>query len=265
MSRVFKVLPFALAVIAFGILAASCGNGNAHYRVVNTVANTTSFNSGGFDITINGSVVWPGVPFPATEPTSTGKYQSASGGTDTLGVYQAGQGGQTGATPLFTSALNLSGGTDYTVVLGGNSTASGATYPLATQVISDLNPTPTAGDAGVRIIDASPYLTGLDPTGVDVFVLPPPPEGECCTEGTGQVASALLYPQSGGSGNINSGYTNVGIPTSGSVWVWVTGHNNTLFEIYHNAYTLNVGQNYTLVLADAIGGGYPPQFIFLTP
>ncbi|MGB9235869.1 MAG: DUF4397 domain-containing protein [Terriglobales bacterium] len=260
MSGPFKVLSCAFAIVAIAILAASCGSGNAQYRVVNAIPNTTTFDPNGFAIYMNGTGLWTDVEFPATEPSSSGKYQSVSGGTDTIQVYPTSEAGQTGAVAVISSALNLGGGTQYTVVLAGNSTASGATYPLAAQLITDNNPTPTSGDAGIRVIDASISLS--EQGSVDVLSLP---TGDTCCAGATTIGSGLQYPQNTGTGNINTGYQNVGIPTNGSVTLWVTAHNNTADQIYHNSLTVTAGQNYTVVLVDSVGGASPPQFVDLEP
>ncbi|MGA9530047.1 MAG: DUF4397 domain-containing protein [Terriglobales bacterium] len=263
MSRLLTILTFALAVIAIGMLAASCGSGNAQYRVVNAIPNTAqNFNSNGFDMQMNGTTVWTSVGFGSTEPSPQNKYQNVSSGTDTLGVYLAGQAGQSGAVPVVSSALDLGGGTQYTVILAGNSDQSGATYPLVAHVITDSNPTPTSGDVGIRILDASLALSSLG--SVDVLSLP---SGDQCCAGASTVASALQYPQNGGTGgNIDGGYQNIGIPPSGHLTLWVTAHGNTSDIIFnYTISSLSAGQNYTLVMADATGGGSPPQFFFLTP
>ncbi len=262
MSRVLKVLSFALAVFAFGAFAASCGSGNAQYRVVNAIPNTTQFfDPNGFAIYMNGTGIWSDVTFTITEPNSNGKYQSVSGGSDTLDVYKQAESGQTGATAVINSALSLGGGIQYTLVLTGNATSA---YPVAAQLITDNNPTPTSGDAGVRIIDTSLVLGA-----VDIYVLPP---GTVCDVTTpcpssAKIASSLVFPANGGSGDINSGYQNVGIPANGSVVIWVTPAGNGADPIYHSTSccTFNAGQNYTLVFADANGGGSPQQLVFLTP
>jgi uncharacterized protein DUF4397 len=261
MSRLLKVLSFALVVVALGAFAASCGNGNAQYRVVNAIPNTTTFDSAGFAVYMNGAAVFSNVTFPGVFPNSNGKYQSVSNSSNTLALYTQSEAGQVGATPLISSALNLGGGTQYTIVLAGNSTASGATYPLAAQVITDPIPTatfPASGDAGVRIIDTSLTLGA-----VDVFDLPPSFTCDVSTPcpSNAKIASGLVYGANGSSGNINSGYQNVGL-TNGQVAIWVTASGNGAEAILHGTYTLNALQNYTLVLAD---GGSPEQFVFMTP
>jgi Domain of unknown function (DUF4397) len=253
MSRLLKVLCFALAVVAMGAFAASCGSSKAQYRVVNAIPNTTTFDAQGFAVYMNGTGVLTNFAFKSTS-SSGGKYLSVSGGSDTLDVYPQSQAGQTGATAVINSALNLHGGTQYTVILAGNSTASGATYPLVAQVITDNNPTPTSGDAGLRIIDTSLVLGA-----VDIYAVP---TGTACCPSATKIASGLVYP-----GNINSDYLNLGIPTNPSVTIWVTFANTTsIISTTNNVLSgINAGQNYTFVLVDNTGGGSPQQFVFLTP
>ncbi len=267
MSRFFTVLILASGVVACGIFAASCGNGNAQYRVVNAVPNTTTFDPSGFAIYINGDSIFSNFSYGETQPSSSGKYQSVGGGTDTLTVYPNSAAGQANAQ-VIQSALNLGGGNQYTVVLTGNSSTSGATFPLAAQVISDPNPTQNTGLTGIRIIDASLNLNSLSSGfGVDVYVLPSSTTTCCNGDGAGKVGSAMLYPQNGGSGNVSTNYLNIGLPTNGSVRVWLTIANNPSGLIseynYNNVFTLNAQQNYTLVLVDPVSSIGP--YLFLTP
>ena len=94
MPRAVKIVCFALAVAGLGLLAASCGNGNAQYRVVNAISDTSLLDPNGLAIYMNGGSVWANVPFPQTEPSSAGKYQNVQGGTDTLDVYKEAQAGR---------------------------------------------------------------------------------------------------------------------------------------------------------------------------
>ena len=142
-------------------------------------------------------------------------------------------------------------------MLAGNSAQSGSTYPFGAQVVTDTNPTPTSGDVEFRILDASPSTPSAD-----VYV--GDPAFGCCPSAA-KIASALLYPQSGGTGNFNSGYVNVGVPTSNSLEVWVTyaGTSNVIGT--PQVYTVSAGQLYTVVLVDQSNGGFPPQLLQLTP
>jgi hypothetical protein len=266
MARFFTVFIFAFGVIACGIFAASCGNGNAQYRIVNAVSNTTTFDPSGFAIYVNGDSIFSDLAYGETQPSASGKYQSVGGGTDTLTVYPNSAAGQANAQ-VVQSALNLGGGNQYTVVLTGNSSTSGATFPLAAQVISDPNPTQTTGLTGIRIIDASLNLDSISAGGVDVYVLPSSITTCCAGDGAARVGAAMLYPENGSSGNVSTSYLNIGLPTNGSVRVWLTIANNPSALIseynYNNVFTLNAEQNYTLVLVDPVGSIGP--YLFLTP
>jgi len=246
MSRVSKVLPLALAVVvvALAVFAASCGSTSAQYRIVNAMVFNPQQN---VDITLNGASAFTSVGYESTEP-STG-YKSVTSGSDTMEVFLTG----TTTNPYINSALNLSSGNDYTVVMGGNSPQSGATFPYAAQVVQDTNPTPTSGDVEFRILNASPSTPS-----VDVYV--GDPQFGCCPSAA-KVASGLVYPSS-----FSSSYQNVGVPVGPSIGVWVTyAGSNPPNLIASTTYTVTAGQLYTVVLIDQPTGGFPPQFMQLTP
>jgi len=251
MSRLSKVLPLALAlaVVALAIFAASCNSGNGtQYRIVNAIANPQF----AVDIYVGNappaSPTYPDVGFESTEPSSG--YKSLSSGS-TLEVFQTG----TTTNPYFNGTPSLSGGSEYTLVLAGNSNLGGATYPFAVQAVPDTNPTPTSGDVEFRILDAS-----LSAPSVDIYIIPS--ESSCCTLGT-QTASGLLYPPSTGGGNFSSGYQNVGLSTSGNLTVYVTNAGTTQVISSQQFSGEAAGQIHTLVLVDQPGGGFPPQILAL--
>jgi len=253
MSRVSKVLPFdlALAVVALAIFAASCNSTNTQYRIVNAMAFSPQTD---IDIYVGAappaSPTFPGVGLGSTEPGSG--YQKGSSGSQSLEVFQTG----TTTNPYINSTLNLGSGNQYTVVLAGNSAQSGSTYPFGAQVVQDTNPTPTSGDVEFRILDASPSTPSAD-----VYV--GDPTFGCCPSAA-KIASGLSYPTSGGSGNFNSGYVNVGVPTSNSLGVWIT-YAGQQTVIASTTYTVSAGNLYTVVLVDQSSGGFPPQLLQLTP
>lgn len=242
MFRALKVLSCAVALMAFGILAASCGSGNAQYRLVNAIPISSQYGTGGFDIYMNGSSTgWTSVAFTFTEPSSAGKYQSVGAGSDTLEVYPAGEAGLAG-DQVITSALNFSGGSQYTAVLTGNSTSG--TYPLAAQRYSDNNSQiPSSGNALFRVIDAS-LTTGA----LDVYILPP---------GTYPYSNPHPSPTVTGLSFPNaSSYNNVGLPTSNTLDVYVTasGSTNPISQVPVG--NLAGGKSIrTIVVVDANGGG----------
>jgi Domain of unknown function (DUF4397) len=253
MSRVLKAVSFALAIVGLGVFAASCGNGNAQYRVVNAISTTTTYDANGFAIYMNGSSVWTNVGFPFTEPSSSGKYQSVGAGTDTLDVYPEASAGQANAQ-VISSALNLSGGKQYTVVLTGDTST-----PLAVQKYTDNNTTiPTSGNAEFRVINASPITSNLN--GVDVYVLPPGTTPS--TPNAPKLSSSALT-----FGSVIS-YTNVGLPTSNALNVYVTAHGGTgqyalPFPMPISGLTGGTSIR-TIVITDDGGGVSPPQLLLLT-
>jgi len=257
MPHAVKVAFFALAVAGFGALAASCGNGNAQYRIVNAIANTSLLDPNGLALYMNGSSVWTNVAFAQTEPSSAGKYQNISGGTDTLDVYKEASAGQ-GGDQIISSGLDLSGNTQTTVVLIGNE----STKPAA-QKFTDNNTTqPTSGNAEFRIINASPVTQNVN--GVDVYILP-----------SGTTPSTPNAPKINSSAltfSINNSsfipYTNVGLPASNSLNVYVTAHGQT--GIYANPFPLAVSgltggtSIRTIVITDTSPGTAPPLLQVLT-
>jgi len=249
MPRLSKVLPLALAVVvvALAIFLASCTSSNTQYRIFNAMA----FNPQ-YAVDIYVGVVPPASPtfsdvgLESTEPGSSG-YQKVSAGADTTEVFQTG----TTSSPYFNGALNLGAGNSYTVVLSGN----GVGAPFAAQVVTDTNPTPTSGEVEFRILDFSPSTQAA----VDVYV--DDPQFGCCHT---KVGSDLSYPSSTGGGSFNSGYANVGVPTSNKLGVYVTYTGGTEV-IASTSYGVDVGQLYTVVLLDQSSGGFPPQLALLTP
>lgn len=211
MLRAVRIFCFALAVAGLGVLAASCGNGNAAYRVVNAISNTSLLDQDGYlAVYINGSSVFGAVYFPDTYPSA--KYQNVGAGTDTIDVYGGSSAGL-GGDQLLSAALNLGGSTNYTVVLTGNEST-----PLAASKYTDDNNTtlPLSGNALFRIINALP-VSGVN--GVDVYVLAAP-ETPQSPNAPKLSSSALTF------GNAIS-YTNVGLPPSNSLNIYVTPHGQT--------------------------------------
>lgn len=260
MSRLLKVLFCSLAVVAIGIFIASCGSGNTEYRFVNAIAYPTGPQYA-LDIYVNSSptsstgTVTPtfgDVGFGSTEPSSG--YTKVSSGTDALLVFQTTQ----TSNPYISSPLNLASDSQYTIVLAGNSNASGATYPYAAQVINDTNPpTPASGEVEFRVLDAS-----LSTGSVDVYISPT----EAGFQAVGKVATGLSYPTKNNVGSFSSGYQNVGISTSGNLTAYVcspSGSTNVIAT--SSTYAVTAGQLHTLVLVDQPGGTSPPQFLYLTP
>ena len=257
MARLLKVVSCGLAIMALGIFIASCGSSNAQYRIVNAIA-APSGPQYAVDIYVNNTPTssttptptFPDVGFESTVPNSG--YQRVASGGETLLVFQTTQ----TANPWVNTPLNLASDTDYTVVLGGNTNASGATYPYEAHIVTDTNPTPNTGQLMFRILDAS-----LSTGSVDVYISPT----EDGFQTGGKVASGLSYPTTTNSGSFSSNYTNVGISTSGNLTAYVTVSGTTTVIGISPTYAVSAGQLHTIVLVDQPGGTQPPGFLLLTP
>jgi len=252
MPRAVIIMCLALAVVSLGLFAASCGNSNAQYRVVNAISNTSLLNGGSLAIYMNGGSVFPTVNFPGTEPGS-GKYANVQQGTDSLDVYASGTAGESG-DEIIGSALNLNGNTQTTVVLTGNQSTT-----LAAQKYTDNNTTqPISGNALFRVINASAVTQDVE--GVDVYIL-----------------AAPFTPRTPGAQSLNSSaltfrdadtlpYTNVGLPTSNSLNVFVTAHGQT--GDYAPPITVSGLTGHTsirtIIVVDGNDGTSPPQLLQLT-
>src|SRR6202012_5846183 len=68
MSRLWRALCLALAVVALGVFVASCGAGGTSYRIVNAIAKYDYSGTGGFDITLNGATEFTSVMFTNINP-----------------------------------------------------------------------------------------------------------------------------------------------------------------------------------------------------
>lgn len=230
MSRLFKALSLALAVVTLSILsivAASCGSGGPQYRVYNALSNpNATFN---FDVTINGSYVSPtgGMGFGTYQPGGGG-YKGISSGSDTIEVYETG----TTSPAFIDSALNLSGSTQYTVVLMGNTTLE----PWVAQPFADNNTLPETGDIEFRLINAAPSLA-FGTTGVDIYLLP---SDTGIQPGQAPTFSSVTYGQP-------SGYATLPV---GTYYLYVTesGSRTPLFPAY--PYTPGSGSISTFVMTD---------------
>lgn len=100
--------------------------------------------------------------------STTIPYVNMPSGNYTFGIYTGTLtlAGLAAATPVYTEALSLQGGTDYTVVAVGQATAS---YPLDLIAFTDTLPAQGANEALVRIIHAAPIPP--DPTAALVDVV----------------------------------------------------------------------------------------------
>jgi hypothetical protein len=228
MSRLLKALSLALALIALGVFAASCGSSSAQLRVVQAISDSPV----NLDIDLNGKSTFTNVGFESIQP-STG-YQKVSTGSDPIEVFNTG----TTTDVIASTNLNLGGGSQYTVVLQGYVTAgAGTANAPAAVLLTDNNAAPSSGNVEFRIINSSP----ASPSGsVDVYIVPP---GTDITQVTPQV-SGLAYGQ-------GSGYQSLAAATYELV---VTPQGNTTRYVDQN-YSLTAGQIRSFVLVDVSGGG----------
>ena len=235
MSRLFKALSLALAIAALGLLgifAASCGSSSTQYRVFNAMSNPNATFA--FDVTVNGGLVTPvgGLGFGSSQPSKG--YSGISSGSDTIAVYQVGTATTSGADPLVSSALSLSGSNQYTVVLMGNS-KSGVT-PWVAQPFPDNNALPPSGDIEFRVINAAPNL----PSPVNIYIVP-----TLSISGATPTFTGVAY------GQPSQTPTEYATLPAGQYYVFVTTSSGTpLFEQGYNE-THGI---FTLVLTDVQDG-----------
>jgi Domain of unknown function (DUF4397) len=228
-SRLFKVLPLALAVIGVAVLAASCGSrsGTAQYRVVQTIPDAP----GNFDFSVSGKNAFTNVAFGSAEPASG--YQTISTGADPIEVLPTGS-----STPVVNStSLNLIAGTQSTTILTGLYAAPSMV------VLRDNNTAPLSGQAELRIVDASPSA----PSNLDIYIVAP---GTDIAPRQPDISS-LQFTQP-------STYLDLTTEKSGyaEIVVIVTQSGDpTKTPLVNQIYTLQESQIRTLMLVDVAGGG----------
>ncbi len=246
MLRLWKGACLALAVVASAIFAISCGSGNTSYRVIDAIANYNYQATGGFDLTMNGSLVFSSVQFTNINPSGKDAYQSISGSGDTLSVFAHGD-SLTGA-PVFSSSLNLSGHTQYTVLLMGNNT----TNPYVAQPFTDDNTIPASNDFALRIIHASNNMPSGQPSGgVDIYIV-----------GSPNVVTGPNPPPANANLNFGQASSYIAEPT-GTWYLVVTNHNFHTPIINPTAYAPGALQIHTIVLVDGPSGfGYGTPLIY---
>jgi hypothetical protein len=218
MFRMLRSLPFALALAALSIFAASCGSSNSKFRLVHAIPDGQAV-----DVLIDGKTVESAVAFDSVTPSSG--YLSVSSGTRHLQVFPTG----TTTNAYFDGNPSFSGGTSYTFVVGGPTTNTFGT------LLTDNNATPTSGDGELRVIHASPS----GPTPVDVYVVSP----GAPASGTPSI-SGIVYQNA-------STYLNI---PAGSFDVLITPNGLTAVDI-RESFAPSNGQIRTFVLVDVQGGG----------
>jgi len=193
MRRFLKTLPLSLALVlalaGLGLVLTSCNNGSqAQIRFVHAI-----YDAGQLDIEFNGAKEITDITFGTVQPTSG--YRPVPSGSITV------EGLQTGTTveAFSTPNVNLSSGSEYTVVATGNIGAVGNAVILAD---ADDNAEPANGTINFRVINAAPN----SPAAVDIFLVQTPLQGSACN-GTPTVSS-LAYQQA--SGYVNLPYNSNG-------------------------------------------------------
>src|SRR5713226_4987815 len=202
MFRFLKALPVTLALAALSIFAASCGSGSqSQIRVVNAIPDVP--NNTPLDIDVNGTKVVTALAFdgisPSTTPPATYTKVKAGSG-DTITAFVNG----TTINPVNNGTTNLSGSSQYTVVLNGR--AANNNPP---GVLTDNNAAPTSGNLEFRVIDASVFTPA---NGFDVYITPPSGDITGITPQTIVIGQATSYVSVA-----NGSYNVVVIPHDGSI------------------------------------------------
>ncbi|HEY6342533.1 MAG TPA: DUF4397 domain-containing protein [Bryobacteraceae bacterium] len=240
MFRLLKVLPVALAiaaVVALGLIAASCGNGgNAQVRVVNAIPDNGSNGDTAVDVYVNGTKDFPNVAFPQVYPNQPppgpAHYTSVPSGSVTFQAYDAG----TTTPPIFGEGVtgNLSAAAHYTALLGGYLTGS------TVYVIPDNNTLPKTGYLNLRVIDGS-AVAGLN--GLDLYIY---------QTGLNPPSTATVSGLALGS---SSGYLSLTFETQYSIDVYFHNNQNKLFTIpVISGGSDSSGSITTVVIVDQPGG-----------
>jgi hypothetical protein len=157
MLRLLKTVSVIFALTALSLITTSCGSsGSAQIRLVDALSNNGSNIN--LDVEINGAKINSNpLGFGSVYPTQAtpAVYLGVSSGSDTIEVFDTG----TTSNPIIPvtgttlPTLSLSGGTQYTLVLGGSH--NNASNPPTTYLFTDDNTAPTTGNLLFRIIDGS--------------------------------------------------------------------------------------------------------------
>jgi hypothetical protein len=232
-------LPFMLALAALGFLVA-CGSGNSvQVRFVHAIQ-----DAGQLDIDFNGTKEYTDIAFRAVQPASG--YSAVPSGNDTI------QGFATGTTTeaFTTSNVNLTAGTEYTVVATGFITNTSNVVILSP---ADTNTEPADGTVNFRVIDASPS----GPSSLDIYILPNPVVGGIVPPAT---ISGLAYQQT-------STYVPLPYNSNGqgyTIYVCTSGSTNPIFSNQLTVGSSTEGSIRTLILTDeAQNDQLDAQFIIL--
>ena len=242
MPRLLKALPLTLATVILSIVTTSCGANGAQARFVNAIEDTVDYGggSGGLDVYVNGGKPFSDITFGSA---SASTYTSVASGSDTIAAVQ------TGSTPpanqLFSQAVRLNSGSEYTLVATG--LVSSSSVVLLTQ--ADNNREPADGTINFRVINASPSgPQGNAAEPVDIYLVPNTGQQQACS-GTPTISS-LAYQQT--SPYVNLNYY-AGPPGSGYImYVCLTPNGIPVFSGGYpiSVGSLNMGSIRTLILPD---------------
>jgi hypothetical protein len=233
MSRLWKASCLALALVALGVFAASCGAGGTSYRIINAIAKYDYAGTGGFDITLNGSTEFTGVQFTNINPPGKDAYKSVSPGSQTLDVFPHAI--TVGGVPVLEGSFNFSSHTRYTVLLMGNNT----TNPYVAQPFTDDDVAPASGDYEFRVINASANL----PQPVDVYIV-----------GSPTVVTGPNPPSPNATLTYGQASSYVSNPAGSTWWLVITAHTGHVPIISPTSYGPSGLQIETIVLVDGQNG-----------
>jgi hypothetical protein len=240
MFRLLKVLPLTLSLAVVSFFATSCGSSNqAQIRVVHAIANAPAL-----DIDVNTTKVITNIAFGGVQPTPPA-YTKVASGNVTVQAFDTG----TTTNPIFGTngvTVNLSGSSQYTIVLAGVLNGSGNNAPAVLQK-TDNNTAPTSGNVEFRIIHASPSSSGT----VDVYIVPP---GTNINNVNPPTIQGLVFQQA------SSPYTSV---AAGTYSVIATMSGSKIPFITQDFPLPAAGMIRTLVLVDNTNGGNPPSWLEL--
>ncbi|MGH9641786.1 MAG: DUF4397 domain-containing protein, partial [Terriglobales bacterium] len=192
--------------------------------------------------TMNGSLQFSGVQFTNVNPPGKDAYQGVPSGSDALAVFAHGD--SVTGQPIINSSLNLSGRTQYTVMLMGNNLQN----PYVAQPFTDTNAVPKTGDFEFRVIDAS---NNLGTQQLDIYIV-------------GEV-SLVTGGQATANATITFGQATPYISDPAGAWfLVVTPHGSRVPIISPTSYpSMQALQIRTIVLIDGPNGfGVGSPFIY---
>jgi hypothetical protein len=232
MSRLLKALPLTLSLAALSFFATSCGSSSqSQVRIVHAISDGPAL-----DINVNTTKVFTNIAFGGVQPTPPA-YTKVASGSDTLEAVNTG----TTTALIANTSANLSGSSQYTVLLTGFRNGNGANAPTF-NLITDNNAAPTTGNVEIRLIDGS---ANTSQGGFDVYIVPPGTN----IGGLQPQISGLLIGQA-------SSYQTLNI--TGNVYQVIVTPNGNQTPYINQNYTITTGSIRTLVIVD--NGNQVSQF-----